>query len=76
MDRPGELRPANPPLQQPNPLSVRAWMRQQLGQEAPREPGPLLPPTVRQYLQQENRIEARIAAMQGAAQPKQLPGTR
>ncbi|KAG2448363.1 hypothetical protein HYH02_006945 [Chlamydomonas schloesseri] len=62
VDRPGELRPANPPVQRPNPLSVQAWIQQQLGQPA-REPSPLLPPSVQQYLREENRIQ------QGRAQP-------
>ncbi|EFJ52119.1 mitochondrial ribosomal protein L17 [Volvox carteri f. nagariensis] len=55
VDRPGELRPARPPLPHIEPLSVRAWMQAQLGQ-TPRQPSPLLPPVVQQYLRDENRL--------------------
>ncbi|GFR40984.1 hypothetical protein Agub_g1649 [Astrephomene gubernaculifera] len=62
VDRVGELRPASPPVPRPNPFSVRSWVQQQLGQPV-REPSPLLPPAVQQYLRDENRLAARSASV-------------
>lgn len=56
VDRPGELRPANPATRQVDPLSVQAWIKQQLNQPAPLPPGPLLPPAVGQYLTEQYRL--------------------
>lgn len=56
VDRPGELRPANPAAAPADPFSVRRWIQLQLQQPLPPPPGPLLPRAVAQYLRDENRL--------------------